>query len=491
MQNILLGLPLICLLSCTALAQDGWIPLFNGKNLDGWIQRGGHADYKVENDEIVGTAVTNSPNSFLCTKDNYGNFILELEFKVDPRLNSGVQFRSECFDQPKELKGTDGQPLKNAKGEPVKVAANRVHGYQCEIDNDPVRKRFWTAGIYDEARRAWLFPGSLGGDGKAFTEQGTKLTKLDAWNHLKIEANGSSIKTWLNGEPRADIRDALTPTGFIGLQVHSIGTDKALEGIQVRFRNIRIKPLPASAPAAAGAAQADVQPNTLTADEARDGWRLLWDGATTKGWRSAKAETFPAKGWVIKDGVLTVLPSGGAESASGGDIITVDQFPQFELKVDFKITPGANSGIKYFVQPALAPITTTGKVAKVGSAIGLEFQILDDALHPDAKLGHDGDRTIASLYDLIPASKDKKPKPVGEWNTARIVVNGKHIEHWLNGDKVLEYDRGSADFQDRIAKSKYAAIPGFGEWPDGHILLQDHGNEVSFRNVKIRTQPAQ
>jgi len=487
MRKLLLSLPISLMLCSSAFCEDGWIPLFNGKDLDGWIQRGGRADYKVENSEIVGTAVMNSPNSFLCTRENYGNFILELEFKVDPRLNSGVQFRSECFDQPKELKGADGQPLKNAKGEPVKVDAGRVHGYQCEIDFETPRRRFWTGGIYDEGRRAWLYPGSLGGDGKAFTAQGEKLSQLDGWNQLKIEANGSSIKTWLNGEARADIQDAMTPSGFIGLQVHAI-KDQAHNGTQVRFRNIRLKKLEAS-PAAAAGSQGPA--NTLTKEEEKQGWRLLWDGATSTGWRSAKAEAFPAKGWEIKDGVLTVLPSGGAESASGGDIITVERFPQFELKVDFKMTPGANSGIKYFVQPGLAPITTTGAAAKVGSAIGLEFQILDDALHPDAKLGHDGDRTIGSLYDLKPASKDKNPKPVDEWNTARIVVNGKHVEHWLNGDKVLEYDRGSADFQDRIAKSKYKGIPGFGEWPDGHILLQDHGNEVSFRNIKIRTSPAQ
>ena len=434
MHKTLLCYSISLLLCSTAFGQDGWIPLFNGKDLEGWVQRGGKASYKVENGEIVGTAVADTPNSFLCTKENYGNFILELEFNVDPRLNSGVQFRSECFDRPTEPKGLDGQPLKNAKGEFVKVSANRVHGYQCEIDNDSVKRRFWTGGIYDESRRNWLYPGTLGGDAKAFTEQGEKLTKLDGWNQLKIEANGNAIRTWLNGEPRADIQDALTPEGFFGLQVHAIKKD--LEGIQVRFRNIRLKPLPPTTPTPASSANAAT--NTLTSEEVSQGWRLLWDGSTTKGWRSAKAETFPASGWEIKDGVLSVLPSGGAESAGGGDIITVERFPQFELKADFKITPGANSGIKYFVQPGLGPISTTGVAAKTGSAIGLEYQILDDALHPDAKLGLNGDRTMASLYDLIPASADKKPNPIGEWNTARILVSGNHVEHWLNGQKVLE-----------------------------------------------------
>lgn len=232
------------------------------------------------------------------------------------------------------------------------------------------------------------------------------------------------------------------------------------------------------------------QLNTLTDAEKAAGWRLLWDGKTTEGWRSAKSDAFPKKGWSIKDGVLTVHDNKGEESAGGGDIITKERFSEFELLVDFKLTPGANSGIKYFVQPNLKPIDKkTGQPTGVGSAIGLEFQILDDERHPDAKLGRDGDRTISSLYDLITASPSKKPNPIGEWNTARIVVRGKHVEHWLNGQKVVEYERGSPAFRALVAQSKFKNIPDFGEWADGHILLQEHGNTVSFRNIKIRALP--
>ena len=227
--------------------------------------------------------------------------------------------------------------------------------------------------------------------------------------------------------------------------------------------------------------------NTLTAAEKAAGWRLLWDGKTTDGWRSAKSESFPAQGWSLKAGALVTTENGGSESAGGGDIITRQRYAAFELTLDFKITPGANSGIKLFVQPNLSPIDkVTGKPAAVGSAIGLEFQILDDQRHPDAKLGRDGNRTLGSLYDLIPAPKDKKVSPMGEWNHARVLSQGPHVEFWLNGAKTVEFERGSPSFRQAVAASKYQSIPGFGEWADGHILLQEHGNEVWFRNVKIR-----
>lgn len=231
------------------------------------------------------------------------------------------------------------------------------------------------------------------------------------------------------------------------------------------------------------------EPNTLTDQEKADGWKLLWDGKTSAGWRSAKSEQFPAHGWLITNGVLSVIGTDGSEGkgGGGGDIITVDRYKSFELTAEFKITPGANSGIKYFVQPNLDPITGTGAKTATGSAIGHEYQILDDVRHPDAKLGRNGNRTLASLYDLIPASKDKKSNPIGEWNTARIIIRpDNHIEHWLNGEKVLEYDRGTDAFRKFVQQSKYKDIKGFGEWSEGHILLQDHGNTVSFRNLKIR-----
>jgi hypothetical protein len=183
---------------------------------------------------IVGHTVLNTDNSFLCTQELYSDFELELEFKVDPQLNSGVQVRSECFAAAKKIE---------AEGKTISIPAGRVHGYQVEIDMEPANKRWWTAGIYDEARRGWLYPGTLGGDKTKFTEQGARLGKQRGWNRLRVEARGDSIKTWLNDELRADLRDSLTRRGFIALQVHGVGGDKSKENLTVAFRNLRLRPL--------------------------------------------------------------------------------------------------------------------------------------------------------------------------------------------------------------------------------------------------------
>jgi len=286
----------------------------------------------------------------------------------------------------------------------------------------------------------------------------------DVWTNPTFQQILVGGIKWALGEVQADV----TPN-----------IQTAAPGAYTNPRYVEPKPAAAAAP------------NTLTAQEKADGWKLLWDGKTGNGWRSPKSDKFPNHGWTIRDGVLTVHENGGEESAGGGDIITRQRYNNFELTVDFKITPGANSGIKIFVQPDLSPVDKkTGKKTAIGSAIGMEFQILDDARHPDAKLGRDGDRKIGSLYDLIPAPVDKVVNPVGEWNHARILSQGQHVEFWLNGQKTVEFERGSEAFRKAVAESKFKNIPDFGEWADGHILLQEHGNQVSFRNVKIRELPA-
>ena len=481
-----------------SFAPSAWTDLFDHRSIKGWVVRG-PAKFEVVDGVLVGHAAASSTNSFLCTEASYDDFVLEVEFRCDAPLNSGVQVHGE-------------------------FVAGRVQGHQVEIDADVARGRLWSGGIYDEGRKGWLDPadGEMGARGGAFSEQGRRIAnaltndrKRDGWSWLHVVARGGELTAWLDGELRGHVRDAAPEHGFVALQVHSVD-EKTLRAapdgaLAVRFRTVRIHPLPE---VGTGVGDGDVArdalaatdgtgANRLTEEEVRAGWRLLWNGATDAGWRSATAETFPKRGWTMRDGVLTVgAPAAAAvrvedvkgarntqESAGGGDLLTRERFSDFELRVDFRLTAGANSGIKYFVQPDLHPVTAAGETAATGSAIGCEFQLLDDALHPDAKLGRDGNRTLAALYDLIPPAAEKPARPMGTWNTARICARGAHVEHWLNGTRVLAYERGSDAFRALVQQSKYKNLPQFGEWRDGHVLLQEHGSEVSFRNVMIRRLP--
>ncbi|WP_047245956.1 3-keto-disaccharide hydrolase [Maribacter thermophilus] len=446
-SGLFLGLALFT--NCKHEPKDDtpWVSLFDGKTLSGWSQIGGKAHYTIRDNSIVGSTVHDTPNSFLATDKLYDDFILELDYKVDPSMNSGIQIRSNSY--PHYMNG-------------------RTHGYQIEIDPS---ERAWSAGIYDEARRGWLHTMT---ENKAAQE----AFKQNDWNHYRIEAIGDTIKTWINDVPASYLIDDKTSKGFIALQVHSIGPDQK-EGTEIIWKNIKILTDSVSKYARKSPLTPIVTVNALGVDEAKNGWKMLWDGKTTNGWRGAKLDEFPPNGWEIKDGVLTVLSSGGEESAAGGDIVTKELYGDFELKVDFMITEGANSGIKYYVNTDL----NKGE----GSSIGLEYQILDDARHPDAKLGRkEGIRTVASLYDLIQADPNKPMNPPGEWNTAHIKSVDNHVEHWLNGMKVVEYERNSDEYLKLVSESKYAKWPNFGAAEKGHILLQEHGDRVSFKNIKIK-----
>jgi hypothetical protein len=208
--------------------KEGLIPLFNGTSFEGWTQKGGKAEYKIENGEVIGLSKKKTANSFMCTDKMYSNFILEYDFKVDPTLNSGVQIRSNSYPEEKTYTVKDGDKTKE-----IKVAANRVHGYQVEIDPSP---RAWTAGIYDEGRRGWLAENK----DKPEAQQSFKQNE---WNHIRVECNGDSIKTWLNGVACTDLKDDLTATGFIALQVHSIKAEQP-DDLEIRWKNIMIKELP-------------------------------------------------------------------------------------------------------------------------------------------------------------------------------------------------------------------------------------------------------
>jgi len=220
-----------------------------------------------------------------------------------------------------------------------------------------------------------------------------------------------------------------------------------------------------------------VQPGKLAKSGNNGAWKSLFDGKTFNGWRGFHSDKVP-EGWVIEDGCIKKVPAEGQLGQSGGDLITTGQFSNFELQLEWKISKGGNSGIKYLVSESLPQ---TGR-----SGISFEYQVLDDESHPDAKLGIAGNRLSGAVYDLIPPAKERKIKPAGEFNLGRIIVRGNHIEHWLNGIKVVEFDRSSPDFKQRIAQSKFKDTKGFGEATSGHILLQDHGNAVWFRNIKIR-----
>ena len=462
-MKIRIAFTLVALLATVAQGQD-WQVLVEGDDLTRWNRLGGEATYTASNGEVIGTTVLRTPNTFLATKKAYGDFALSVEVLVDPEINSGIQIRSES--KPDYMNG-------------------RVHGYQVEVDPSP---RAWSGGVYDEARRGWLYPLSL-------NEACRRAFKVEEWNHYYIEAIGPSIRTWVNDVPCAALYDDLTPTGFIALQVHSVSGEN-MAGREVRWRNIRLIEHGVAPRPWTSNYVVNLVPNALSEQEQDQGFTLLFDGKTTAGWRGAGTETFPEKGWRVEDGTLIVEASGGAEAAFGGDIVTIGEYSTFELSLDFKLSEGANSGIKYFITEAYG---------SNASAIGLEYQLLDDAKHPDATQGAAGNRTLASLYDLIPADQDKTVRRPGEWNRARLIVTGRrldervignrleqnwfegaHVEHWLNDRKVLEYERGTRAFDALVARSKYVVWEGFGRWPAGHILLQDHGDEVHFRSIKIR-----
>jgi hypothetical protein len=446
---------LVCLLLAGIMAASAqaaeWKNLIQD-DLSDWKQLGGEARYELEDGVIVGYTVPDSPNSFLTTKKEYSDFILEYETIVEAGMNSGVMIRSDVRDN------------------------GVVFGYQVEVD--PTDRRF-SGGLYDEKRRKWLYPLTL-------NEKGRDAFKNGQWNHFRVEAIGSSLQVWVNGIQTAALVDDWDDEGFFGLQVHSIKTPEQV-GKTVRWANMRILTEDLEANRTERdpeVAEISFLDNQLTEYEKRQGWRLLWDGKTSEGWRGAKLDHFPKSGWTMEDGVLTVEATDGGESTGPGDIVTIDRFTNFEFAFEFKMSEGANSGVKYFVDPAL----NKGE----GSAIGCEFQILDDKVHEDAKKGVAGNRTLGSLYDLITAEnlqtagRSKQFKGIGEWNQGRIVSHEGKVEHWLNGEKYVEFDRHSQMFRALVAYSKYKVWPGFCQWPDGSLLLQDHGNEVSFKNLKVR-----
>jgi len=206
--------------------------------------------------------------------------------------------------------------------------------------------------------------------------------------------------------------------------------------------------------------------NQLTSEEKAAGWKLLFNGKDTSGWRQFGKQTPPGPGWKVEDGVLKKIAG-----QRGGDIITTNKFDDFELYWEWRIEPKANNGIKYLVTESRS------------GAPGHEYQMIDDKNGEDVGAPK---RLTASFYDVLPPKEDKPVKKAGEWNSSRVIIKGNHVEHWLNGAKVLEYELGSDEVKAAVAKSKFKNAPKFGEKIQGHIMLTDHHDEAWFRNVMIR-----
>ena len=231
--------------------------------------------------------------------------------------------------------------------------------------------------------------------------------------------------------------------------------------------------------------------NQLSAPERAAGWRLLFDGRSLAGWRGVGYDTVPTGHWVVVDGAIKKIASGNVPRVAdgrplvGGDLMTVDSFADFELSWEWKVTPGANSGVKYNVSETLS-LAQGGAGTSGGpthSALGFEYQMLDDDHHEDGKLPT---HRSGALYDLIAPGETTPLRPVGEWNRSTVIFRGNHGEHWLNGRRILEFELGTTRMDSLLAQSKYRTIPGFGNRRKGHIVLQDHGDEVYFRNLKVR-----
>lgn len=287
-KSFLILLCLIFTLISFSENKSDFTPLFNGKNLEGWEIKNGTAPFTVEDGVIVGTYTSGTPNTFLCTEKSYSDFILTFEAHLGEETNSGVMFRAQSTPEYRD---------------------GRVHGYQMEMDPSA---RKWTGGIFDEARRGWIY--NLERNPKA-----KSAFKLNEWNSCRIEAIGNNLRVWINGIQTADVVDDMDASGFIGLQVHSC--PERLNGRQVKFKNIQICTTNLDKHKTVSdkkIVQNSYLKNTLTEREKTEGWKLLWDGKTTKGWRGAKLSDFPGEGWSIENGELIVADSGGASLRTAG-----------------------------------------------------------------------------------------------------------------------------------------------------------------------------
>lgn len=424
-----------------------WELLFDGKSIDGWVKRGGDATYRVEHGEIVGTTnptATKQENTFLCTPNEYADFVLEYDFKIDPKLNSGVQIRSQSFPN---------------------YDNGRVHGYQVEIDP---AERAWTAGIYDEARRGWLY------DLKN-NEPARKAFKQNKWNHVRVEAKGDSIKTWLNGVPAADLHDSLTHSGFIGLQVHASSENQALE---VRFKNIKIKPSTdpwlITGKNAVWLVHSGYDPHLIhyginglrhpNRIPYREEWHPLGkpDEQAHWGWHDYEEVNHR----FVEVNYLEVNPGSG-------NIITKKQFGDARYHVEFCTDENGKTG----QENGNSGVYVQGRY---------EVQILNSASEAPT------DDNCGAIYKIKKADYGTVRK-AGEWQTYDIWFTAPRFDDrgakssnarmtvYHNGTRIhdnVEVPHSTGAGQPEIA-------PPNGGIATGPLMLQDHGNKIRFRNVWV------
>ena len=379
---------------------DDWILLFNEKNLDNWEIKSGSAEFQIVGNKIVGTSKLHTPNTFLCTKKNYGDFILELDLKVDSNLNSGIQIRSHSI---------------------AEYADGKVHGYQVEIDPSP---RAFSGGIYEEKGRGWIYP-------LCENPKGRTAFKNETWNHYRIEAIGPSIRVWVNGIQTANLRDDLQASGFIGLQVHSIGQDSLRLGKQVRWKNIKIKTENLEKErfaTAANAREVNLIANDLSEFEEQLGFKLLSKN-------------------VSPDSQVLIYENKEIEN--------------FEFKFDFKVGEESEGGVRFF--------------SSNENQNGI-FQIIDNNTLPEEF--RKGNQSIGSLKGLVASQnlsvKGRKRdfRGLGNWNSGRILVRNGKIEHWMNGYQLIDVDAKTI-FEDW---GKHAQ----------DVFLERKKGDIEFRSLKIR-----
>ena len=426
-------------ISLTTLKGEEWEVLFDGTNtsaLRGYRMEAFPEDAWTVKDGTLRT-IADGKVVDIVTKKKYRNFELVFDWNVTPGANSGVMYRvDESKAQPWHT-GPEYQVLDDSKHADGKNPLTSAGSLYALISAQ--NKTLQPVGDFNQSRIV------LKGNHLEHWLNGTKVVACD------LESFG--VRTLIEKSKFSPYQDFTKKhTGHIVFQHHHD---------EVWFKNIKVRPLP----------EQDILPqskrvNALSKEQRASGWRNLFNGKNTAQWRGFKKEAFPEKGWVIENDCIKHISKGG-----GGDIITKQKYGQFDFQWEWKVAPGANSGVKYFI------------MEERGGAIGHEYQVIDDSKHPDALRGPKWQ--TAAFYDVFPAN-NRVLHPVGSFNQSRVMIKEQQAEHWLNGIMVLSYTLGSQQVLDAVAKSKFNKVDQFGYRHQGHILLQDHSDEVHYRNLKIK-----